>query len=125
MSNEYIALAFVRCAELTASELKQNGYYTIGEYLQDYENHQLADDFEFISATAGNWTITVQPCDPQGAEFRLLYNDFPAGIISSSEGIMAAGAAANEDTLIAAIESELDARGVEYARNEEEQYHNT
>ena len=35
------------------------------------------------------------------------YNGWPAGLIGPAGGILAAGAAANEDTFIAAIEAEL------------------
>ena len=59
--------------------------------------------------TVGDWTIELASANLQA---KLTFNGWPAGIIDPMGGIIAAGAAANEDTFIAAIEADLG-RGIE------------
>lgn len=54
--------------------------------------------------TVGVWEIAL--CDSP-IQAKLKFNGWPAGIIDPRGGIIAAGEAANEDTFIAAIETDL------------------
>jgi hypothetical protein len=66
----------------------------------------------------GEWQITINGTEkdkpetdshPKLPRFAVYveFNGWPAGIIDPAGGLLAAGAAANEDTLIAAIEADL------------------
>jgi len=67
-----------------------------------------------FNRTVGLWEIALN-----GKEVRasIKFNGWPAGIIDPAGGIIAAGAAANEDSFIAAIEDDLGKSIEEFMAN--------
>ena len=91
---------FYLASRLAYNKAQAEGYANISEYPG------------IISVECGKWKIEMHGSkedidDLPMATVRVTYNGWPAGFVNAAGGIIAAGAAANEDTFIEALKEAL------------------
>ena len=101
---EQISEAFGLCARLMLKRLNQEGY----EALPDYPGvlSMKLDDERWKIECHAQKNQEIHGLQPY--VMRVLWNDWPAGMMTPIGGAIAAGELANEDTLIAALEASLN-----------------
>ena len=100
MTEERIAEAFYLASQVLYNKAQEEGYKHLGEYPG------------IIKATLGSWDIRLHTHDEkiEGDDpftIYVEYNGWPAGVVDAGGGVIAAGAAANEDAFIAACREAL------------------
>jgi hypothetical protein len=84
-----------------------NGYTNLREITEQDSLFEFSID-ENWSGAINPWSETVNHVLPFHA--KIVFNGWPAGLISPFDGVIAAGMAANEETFISAIRKQMETK---------------